>query len=115
MKTTEKNHNMNTLDQIQKIGQAGTRVCLWNPRLAQLGFPIGTPINIRVTPRRIVITPVAEARRKVAKVTNHGKVLPVIDLKQTKQIRFDGWGESARVVVNHGIITVTPFNNGGEA
>ena len=103
------------IDQIQKIGQAGTRVCLWNPRLATLGFPIGTPIKIHATPRRIVITPVTEARRKVAKVTNHGRVLPVIDLKQNKTVRFDGWGESARVVVKQDKITVTPFNNGGEA
>ena len=104
-----------TLDQIQKVGQAGTRVCLWNRRLATLGFPIGTPIKIHATPRRIVITPVTEARRKVAKVTNHGRVLPVIDLKQNKNVRFDGWGDHVRVVVNQGRITVTPFNNVGEA
>ena len=100
---------MNTIDQIQKIGQDGKRVCLWNPRLAQLGFAIGTPINIRVTPRRIVITPVAESNRRVSKVTNHGKVLPVVDLKVNKAgIKFEGWGTHARVQVVEGKITISP-------
>lgn len=103
------------LDQIQKCGSnRGTaRVCLWNRCLADAGFAIGTPIRITVERGGLTIVPDPAGKRRVAKVTNHGNVLPVIDLKSTKVLDLSvvGFpGSHVRVVVGTDRIRITPVD-----
>ena len=39
---------------------------------------------------------------------NHGNELPVIDLKETRKLSFEGWGAKVRVVIVKNKITITP-------
>ena len=102
-------HKNTILEQTQNIGGNATRrVCLWNRKLTDAGFGIGTRIEIKNLSRRITITPSAEGARKVSRVINHGNELPVIDLKETRAISFAGWGAKVRVVIVKNKITITP-------
>lgn len=107
----------NKLDQIQKLGgKNADRVCLLNRKLLDLGFAIGDRYNVTATPKKVTITADANGKRRVGVWTNHGKGdLPWIDLRSCKSYSFIGWGTHVRVRANEGVITVTPFNNGGEA
>jgi hypothetical protein len=102
-------HKNTILEQTQKItGNATRRVCLWNRKLTDAGFGIGTRIEIGVSARRITITPCADGARKVSRVMNHGNELAVIDLKENRSISFTGWGDRVRVVIVKNKITITP-------
>ena len=76
------------------------------------GFPIGQPISIKVsTGGKVTIRPVDESRKRVSRVVNHGNVLPVIDLKETKTISLASVGEvgdEVRVRIASNLITITP-------
>ena len=89
------------LTQQQKIGtsKGKLRVCIWNRALIDCGFSIGQPIEVRqIDADHIHIVPVGESRRKVSRVVNHGKILPVIDIKETKSISLQGMGEAGGMV-----------------
>lgn len=100
------------LEQNQKIGgSAKRRVCLWNKKLCDAGFTPGAFITVNQSGKRITVELCDEStkgKRKVSAVTNHGNRLPVIDLKETSKISFDGWGDTADVVVTKGRIQITP-------
>ena len=83
--------------QTPKIGQSkgARRVCLWNRVMIDCGFPIGQPITVVMVACSNVclITPTDTARKKVSRVVNHGNVLPVIDLKETKSLDLSPLGD----------------------
>lgn len=103
-----------TLEQTQRIGNSKgkRRVCLWHRAMIDAGFPIGQPISIKVsTGGKVTIRPVDESRKRVSRVVNHGNVLPVIDLKETKTISLASVGEvgdEVRVRIASNLITITP-------
>ena len=87
--------------QLQKIGtsKGSRRVCLWNKRMADAGFPIGQAIEIRqIDSDHLHIVPVRESRRKVSRVLNHGQILPVIPIKETRKIDLSGLGDPGGTV-----------------
>ena len=99
------------LQQRQKIGQSkGTRrVCLWNKKMIEAGFAIGQPILVRANSSRIIVTVDNAGKRKVSRVVNHGNVLPVIDIKETKSIDLSGLGDigdGVTVSIAKGKITI---------
>lgn len=101
------------LDQVQKItGTAKRRVCLWNRKLADAGFAPGEHFATIIDDKSITLRtrPQGEGTRAVALVMNHGNELPVIDLKETRKVSFEGWGDKARVVIEKYKITITPEN-----
>lgn len=83
------------MKQKQKIGSSKElrRICLWNREMIACGFPIGQRIAIKQTGATLAIRPDDEGRRKVSGVMNHGKQLPVIDLKQTKSLDIAKLGD----------------------
>ena len=101
------------LRQVQKIGASKgvARVCLWNRIMQDCGFVIGTPLDIKATTGRIVITPSDDPKaRKVSRVMNHGKALPVIDLKQTRRLNVStlgNLGDEVTVSFKAGRIVIT--------
>ena len=92
--------------QTAKVGK-GPRVCLWNHRnLPAAGFSIGTPVDVSREGSTVEIRIGSEAsRRKVSRVRNHGKVLPVIDLKGSI---VDGLGARVLVEFFPGLIRISP-------
>ena len=104
------------LKKIQKIGKSKDkrRVCLWNRKLIELGFPIGQTIHVWTSQTRggegdIRIRPDKNGTRKVSRVMNHGNELPVIDLKQTNSLDLSGLGEiggKVAVRISQGLITI---------
>ena len=87
----------------KKIGlnNGKPRICLWSSKMIDLGFPIGQPIKITQTNddmQNIIITPVKESARKVSGVMNHGKKIPVIDLKTTKALDISKLGNAGDMV-----------------
>lgn len=83
------------LQQRQKIGQSKgkRRVCLWNKKMITAGFSVGQGISIKASSSHITIRTDKAGKRRVSKVMNHGKVLPVIDLKETKSVSLSMLGE----------------------
>ena len=81
----------------QKIGSSkgARRICLWSLELNKIGLTSGTPINLRWESIGLVIERSADkdVSRKVSRVMNHGKELPVIDLKETKSFSLASLGE----------------------
>ena len=102
--------------QIQRIGNSkgSRRVCLWNRVMIECGFPIGQPIQIVSDAHSVSIVPAIQpSRKRVSKVINHGNVLPVIDMKETKSLslaHLGNVGDSVTVEFAPGIITVTRSN-----
>ena len=101
------------LKQTQKIGSSkgARRVCLWNKKLINAGFSIGTPIRITNCDvlKRVEIEPHIYGKRKVSRVMNHGNELPVIDLKETKSLSLAMLGEiggKVSVSIEAGKITI---------
>ena len=94
----------------QKIGasKGSRRICLWSLELNRIGLTSGTPLMVYPCPFKeqsgqpaIVIRPCVEgeeARRKVSRVMNHGKELPVIDLKETRSLSLELLGEIGDMV-----------------
>ena len=88
----------------KKIGlnNGKPRICLWSQKMIDLGFPIGQPIKITHAnddkSKLIIIQPVKESARKVSGVTNHGKKIPVIDLKTTKALDISKLGNAGDFV-----------------
>jgi hypothetical protein len=92
----------------KKIGlnKGKPRVCLWSTKMIACGFPIGQPIDIQEiklgnnekTLAMIAITPTKDSPRKVSGVTNHGKKIPVIDLKTTKALDISKLGDAGDFV-----------------
>ena len=90
---------------LQKIGSSkgARRICLWSLELNKIGLTSGTPLMVYPCPFKadsgqaaLVIRPCVggeESRRKVSRVMNHGKELPVIDLKATKSLSLELLGE----------------------
>ena len=118
--------------QTQRIGQSKgkRRVTLWNRALNDAGFPAGTRIaivadtvahNLTILPNRIAVpdpsnddgftlSDIEPRPRKVSSVLNHGKRLPVIDLKEGKKLDLSHLGDiggSVTVSIQPGIITIT--------
>ena len=104
--------------QTARIGQnkQHKRLCLWNRKMIDAGFDYGTPITIKpdtiLTPDAIchglVIKPSAEpTRRKVSRVMNHGKALPVLDLRGELVENLGNVGDSVSVVIVKNKITIT--------
>ena len=89
----------------QKIGasKGARRICLWSLELNRIGLTSGTPLMVYPCPFKeqsgqpaLVIRPCVEgeeSRRKVSRVINHGKELPVVDLKETKSLSLELLGE----------------------
>jgi len=105
------------LQQEQKVGSKG-RVSIWNKALNAAGFTAGTAIAIthnhnehitRGDLATVTIKPAADSKRKVSRCINHGKELPVIDLKHTKALPmadlFKQWREGEAVTVT---VTIQP-------
>ena len=98
--------------QKQKIGASKGlgRICLWNRKMIEAGFPIGQRITIYdAGADLIIIKPDDGGKRKVSGVMNHGKQLPVIDLKQTKAVniaKLGGIGDMVLVEISFGEITL---------
>ena len=95
--------------QTAKVGQnkGKPRICLWNRHnLPAAGFDVGTPINVVRSGNVIHITIGSEdSGRKVSRVKNHGKILPVIDLKGAiADLRC----ERVTVVFSEGWIRISP-------
>lgn len=95
--------------QTQKVGRSKDqpRVTIWNRRIETLaGFEIGSPIDIEKTKSgSLVITAGDEqSTRRVARVKNHGNVLPVIDVKGTLVSQF---GSHVDVTFVAGTITIS--------
>ncbi len=96
---------MKTTTKKQKIGasKGARRICLWSLELNRIGLTSGTPLMVYPCPFKeqsgqpaLVIRPCVErekSRRKVSRVMNHGKELPVIDLKETKSLSLALLGE----------------------
>ena len=100
------------MKQTQKIGKSkdARRVCIWNRAMIDAGFPIGQPISITAKGQKVIIEPVKESRKKVSGVTNHGNLLPVIDMKETKSLSLSGLGDigdTVQIAINDGRITVS--------
>ena len=78
----------------QKIGSSkgSRRICLWSLELNKIGLTSGTPISLKWEGKELVIEAAKESRRKVSRVMNHGKELPVIDLKETKSFSLASLG-----------------------
>jgi len=109
--------NKPLLQQEQKVGKNG-RVSIWNKALNKAGFSAGTAVEIthnhnahitRGDLATVTIKPDPSAKRKVSRCINHGKELPVIDLKNTKALPmadlFKQWREGETVTV---IVTIQP-------
>ena len=109
--------NKPLLQQEQKVGSKG-RVSIWNKALNKAGFTAGTAIEIahnhnehitRGELATVTIKPDPSAKRKVSRCINHGKELPVIDLKNTKSLPmadlFRQWREGSTVTVT---VTIQP-------
>lgn len=95
----------------KKIGlnNGKPRICLWSQKMIDLGFPIGQPIKITQINKYdydtndgrkefVFIQPVKESARKVSGVMNHGKKIPVIDLKTTKALDISKLGNAGDMV-----------------
>ena len=57
------------------------------------GFSVGQGISIKANSSQVVVRTDETGKRRVSKVMNHGKVLPVIDLKETKSLDLSRLGE----------------------
>tara|TARA_Y100001963_G_C6691454_1_gene404833 strand:+ start:549 stop:869 length:321 start_codon:yes stop_codon:yes gene_type:complete len=93
-----------------RIGQnkQKKRVCLWNPKLVDAGFDYGVAIATKQRGNMLTITPSAEpTRRKVSRVMNHGKPLPVLDLRGELVENLGNVGDSVSVVITKNKITIT--------
>ncbi len=111
------------LQQKQKVGKSG-RVSIWNKALNSAGFTAGTAIAIthnhnehitRGDLATVTIKPDPSGKRKVSRCVNHGKELPVIDLKNTKALPmadlFKQWREgetvNVTVTIQPNLVTIT--------
>lgn len=106
------------LQQQQKVSKSKglPRVTLWNRVMEECGFSSGQRILITSNRDGIVIVPDETGRRRVSNVKNHGKTLPVIDLKQTKSLDLTplgAIGEPVEVTFKKDLITIRPVNVGG--
>lgn len=83
------------LEQSQKImlNRGKARVQLSHLKMLQLGFSFGQSISIEVSDGAVHIRPGGNGQRTVARVKNHGKYLPTIDLKQTNKLDLGSLGE----------------------
>ena len=66
--------------------------------MVEMGFSIGQPISIKSDGQAITIKPTNESRKKVSGVKNHGKVLPVIDIKENKNLVLSDLGNVGDLV-----------------
>jgi hypothetical protein len=105
-----------------KVGanKGNPRVCLWSTAMIEAGFASGQDISITFQ-RTYGSSPLKpeyqieigaskiSTGRKVSKVMNHGKPLPVIDIKTTRKIQLDKWvevGDKVLVTIRPGRITI---------
>ena len=105
-----------------KIGtnKGKPRICLWSSKMIDAGFAIGQPIKITQVNKYdwdtndgrkwfVFIQPVKESTRKVSGVKNHGKKIPVIDLKTTQALdisKLGNAGDFVEVTYNKNEITI---------
>ena len=100
---------MKILEQIQKVGN-GPRVCLLNRKLINAGFEIGAKIKVTESDTgEIIVTLDDNGKKKVSRVMNHGKVLPVIDIKATKSIPLKRFKSQAKIIITSGKISISPI------
>ena len=98
------------MQKTQKIGasKGSRRLCLWNLELNNIGLSSGTPVEVKKTRKGLQLVPCGESRRRVSRVLNHGKELPVIDLKETKSLSLACLGEIGdKVLVSYSSSGVT--------
>ena len=90
-----------------KIGKHGNgkRVVIWATKMIEAGFDFGTPIAIKQSKRGLTIV-TGGGPRVVCSVMNHGRRLPVIDLKGKLVDSFDTSHALVKIVDNK--ITITP-------
>ncbi len=83
------------LEQSQKImlNRGKARIQLSHLKMLELGFGFGQSISIEVSEGAVHIRPGGSGQRTVARVKNHGKYLPTIDLKQTSKLDLSTLGE----------------------
>ena len=88
-------------------------ICLWNRVMNKYGFASGQRIRITSTPSAILVVSDESGKRKVSRVANHGNILAVIDLKQTKQLdltHLGRIGDSVVVTFEQDLITISSAN-----
>ena len=99
------------------INKGKPRICLWSSKMIDAGFAIGQPIKITQFCQSsndgrkwfVNIKPVKESTRKVSGVKNHGKKIPVIDLKTTQALdisKLGNAGDFVEVTYNKNLITI---------
>jgi hypothetical protein len=96
--------------QTARIGQnkQRKRLCLWNRKMIDAGFDYGVAIATKQRGNVLIITPSDEpTKRKVSRVMNHGKALPVLDLRGELVENLGNVGDSVSVVIIKNKITIT--------
>jgi len=103
----KKEHYKKTL----KIGKHGNgkRVVIWATKMLEAGFDFGTPITIKQGKRGLTIVP-GGGPRVICSVMNHGRRLPVIDLKGKIVDSFDTSHVMVKITDNK--ITISPTEVG---
>ena len=95
--------------QTVKIGQnkGQKRVCLWSVKMIEAGFDFGTQVELKATANKLVITASkTKQRNKVSRVMNHGKPLPVLDLRGKHVEHLGEVGDVVSVRIDRNKITI---------
>ena len=96
--------------QTVKIGQnkGQKRVCLWTVKMIEAGFDFGTQVELKATANKLVITASKiKQRNKVSRVMNHGRPLPVLDLRGKHVEHLGAVGDVVSVRIDRNKITIT--------
>ena len=93
-----------------KIGQnkGQKRICLWSVKLIDAGFEYGVFVELTVSKTKLVITTSeTKQRKKVSRVMNHGKPLPVLDLRGKHVEHLGEVNDMVNVVIEPNKITIS--------
>jgi len=96
--------------QTVKIGQnkGQKRICLWSVKLIDAGFEYGVFVELTVSKTKLVITTSeTKQRKKVSRVMNHGKPLPVLDLRGKHVEHLGEVNDMVNVVIEPNKITIS--------
>jgi hypothetical protein len=102
----------------QKVGTKSgkKRVTIWNLKLIEAGFNFGQGIKIETLTSQdgytIQLTPCDDSKRKILKVMNHGKALPVVEFTGGILDQFTE-GDKVTIEVKPNLIKIhqKPFKN----
>ena len=95
--------------QTVKIGQnkGQKRVCLCTVKMIEAGFDFGTQVQLKATANKLVITASkTKQRNKVSRVMNHGRPLPVLDLRGKHVEHLGAVGDVVSVRIDRNKITI---------